>query len=163
MPKKSKGMHSDSDFINLISLYNRLKLRYPDIAILDYLAREVLIPCSIFSRKISSLETIVKYLVENRGFNLSRIADLLNRSSKTIWQAYNSAAKKHPPKFLVEESMYFFPLGILRARKLSVLESIVVYLRDELGLSNKEIADLLKRSSKTIWTCYSRAKKKSKR
>ena len=160
MNKKSKELFLDRDFISLGSIYNRLKLKYSEPDILNALSREILIPCSIFSKKLSSLETIAKYLVEDKGLSFSRIADLLNRNSKTIWQAYKSAVKKHPSKFVIKESRYFFPVWILRERKFSVLENIVVYLRDELKLSNKEVADLLKRNIKTTWTCYNRAEKK---
>jgi len=46
--------------------------------------------------------------------------------------------------------------------KLGMLESIVLYLRDDLGLSFRLIASLLKRNYKTVWTSYNKAKKKIK-
>jgi hypothetical protein len=51
------------------------------------------------------------------------------------------------------------PLDILRDRNLSVLESIVEYLKNK-GLSFHEIAILLNRDERNIWTVYNRAKKK---
>jgi len=54
------------------------------------------------------------------------------------------------------------PTLIFRDRKLSVLEAMVEYLKDEKQLSYHEIAVLLNRDDRTIWTCYSRAKKKRK-
>ena len=53
------------------------------------------------------------------------------------------------------------PSEIFRNRDLAVLESLVKYLRESLGLSYAEIASLLNRDDRTIWTVYSRAKKKS--
>ncbi|MBW2993588.1 hypothetical protein KY317_03375, partial [Candidatus Woesearchaeota archaeon] len=87
MNKKSKEIFLDKDFINLNSLYNRLKIKYSETSIINAMAREILIPFSIFSKTLSSLETIAKYLVEDKGLSFNRIADLLNRNSKTIWQA----------------------------------------------------------------------------
>jgi hypothetical protein len=52
------------------------------------------------------------------------------------------------------------PSSIFRDRNLAPLESITEYLKDQHGLSFHEIAVLLNRNDRTIWTCYSRAKKK---
>ena len=51
------------------------------------------------------------------------------------------------------------PLEILRDRTVSVLESIVEYLKNK-GLSFHEIGLLLNRDERNIWTVYNRAKKK---
>jgi hypothetical protein len=52
------------------------------------------------------------------------------------------------------------PLRILQDRTVAVLESIVEYLKDEKGLRYSEIGKLLNRDQRTIWTVYSRVKKK---
>ena len=52
------------------------------------------------------------------------------------------------------------PLDIISDRTLSVLEAIVEYLHEKKSLSFHQIAVLTKRDDRTIWTCYSRAKKK---
>lgn len=52
------------------------------------------------------------------------------------------------------------PAFILRDRSVAVLESITEYLKDEKGLTYHEIAVLLNRDDRTIWTVYNRAKKK---
>ncbi|MFH1972045.1 MAG: hypothetical protein ABIJ18_01050 [archaeon] len=44
--------------------------------------------------------------------------------------------------------------------KLGMLESACLYLKDEKKLSFKEIAKILKRDYKTVWTSYNKAKKK---
>ena len=46
--------------------------------------------------------------------------------------------------------------------ELGMLEAIVVYLKDDLRLSFKAIASIVKRDYKTVWTSYSKAKKKTK-
>jgi len=63
---------------------------------------------------------------------------------------------------LFESTHVFIPTTILKDRTLSVLESIVEYLKDQKQLTFHEIAILLNRDDRTIWTCYSRAKKKRK-
>ena len=54
------------------------------------------------------------------------------------------------------------PLSIFDDRRLGVLESLVSYLRDNLSLKNSEIARLLNRDDRTIWTVYNRVQKKIK-
>ena len=53
------------------------------------------------------------------------------------------------------------PISIFN-EKLGMLEAASLYLKDEQNLSFKEIARLLKRNYKTIWTSYNKAKKKLK-
>ncbi|MFC1728656.1 hypothetical protein ACFLZ7_04320 [Nanoarchaeota archaeon] len=52
------------------------------------------------------------------------------------------------------------PLSLFRDRSISVLEALSEHLKDKKGLSYHEIAVLLNRDDRTIWTCYNRAKKK---
>ena len=54
------------------------------------------------------------------------------------------------------------PTYILKDRSVSVLEAIVEYLKDNEKLSLHEIALLINRDDRTIWTVYDRAKKKRK-
>ena len=54
------------------------------------------------------------------------------------------------------------PIRILRDRSLSVLETIVEFLKEEKELSFHEIGVLLDRDERNIWTVYNRAKKKRK-
>ena len=95
---------------------------------------EILIPISIFTRKLSPLETYTKCLKENFEFDYSKIAELLGRSRKTVWQAYKNSVKKHPAKFKPIETRYVIPASALRNR-LSILEATVVYLKGQFRLS----------------------------
>ena len=52
------------------------------------------------------------------------------------------------------------PSDIFKDRSLSVLEIMVEYLKEQKGLSYHEIAVLLNRDDRTIWTVYNRGKKK---
>ena len=59
------------------------------------------------------------------------------------------------------DTVVSIPSSIFKDRKLAPLESITEYLKDTQGLSFHEIAVILNRDDRTIWTCYNRAKKKN--
>lgn len=54
------------------------------------------------------------------------------------------------------------PVFVFRDRSVAVLEALVEYLRDVKGLSYHEIAVLINRDDRTIWTVYNRVKLKRK-
>ena len=118
------------------------------------------IPVCIFNNKLSSLETIVKYLKENLNLKYSEIAKLLNRDHRTIWTTYSNSRKKFSKRFVVKDNKYFIPALIISNRSLSVLESIVYYMKDNLNLKYSQIALVLHRDQRTIWTVYNRKKKR---
>jgi len=119
------------------------------------------IPVTIFNDKLSPLETIVKYLKEEHKKTLTEISKLLNKKVSIIWLAYNNSKKKHPQKLQKVQGIYDIPLGKLYSKKLSLLERICVYLKDNYSLNYHKIGLLLKRDERTIWTAYNRAKKRS--
>jgi len=68
--------------------------------------------------------------------------------------------KKLPSDIDIIPSLIAIPVSVLSDRSLATLEAVVEYLKEVLGLSYHEIAVLLKRDDRTVWTCYQRAKKK---
>jgi len=119
------------------------------------------IPISIFNNEtLSALEAITKYLHEDRKLKFSHIASLLNRDARTIWSSYQAAKKKHPLGLPVKHSDMKIPLHQFTDRSLSILESLVSYLKENFSLSLHDIASLLNRDDRTIWTVYNRYKKK---
>lgn len=153
---------SDKDFVKLRYYFEEVRKEYKltDKEILQELTKEPKIPVSIFNETLSGLETISKYLKENLNLSYKTIGRLLNRSEKTIWQAHFYSKKKFPQKFVVKETKFLIPVSVLSNRNLSILESIVLHLKDFAGLRLYEIASLLKRDHSTIWTVYHRAKQK---
>jgi len=119
---------------------------------------ELRIPLSIFNKRLSSLEVIVKYLKEDKQYSNNKIALLLGRSSQNIWITYNNSKKKHVQRLKIRVSRNDIPISIFENKQLSILESIVVNLKQ--SYSDKEIADILKRDKKTIATINHRVKKK---
>jgi len=117
------------------------------------------IPISIFKEEVSPAEALCKYLKENKNLKLNEIAKLIGRDQRTIWTNCNNASKKMKGKIIVEKRGISIPLDIFKNRKLSILESTVIYLKEQ-GFKNSEVADMLGKDPKNIWTLYSRAKKK---
>ena len=54
------------------------------------------------------------------------------------------------------------PARVLQDRHVAVLEAIVEYLKEEKEMKYSEIAKLLNRDDRTIWTVYSRVRQKRK-
>jgi hypothetical protein len=52
------------------------------------------------------------------------------------------------------------PVSVLANRSVATLEAVVAYLKEKCNLSYHEIAVLLHRDDRTIWTCYHRVQKK---
>jgi len=117
-------------------------------------------PISIFNEHITVLESVVKYLREEKNYSLHKIAEILGRDEKNIWHAYHSANKKMPTKLKVDNSSISIPLSIFSDEKFSPLEAVVVHLKDQQQLSFHEIAVILERDDRTIWTTYTRARRK---
>src|SRR3989338_3026372 len=126
----------DPNLKEFLLLFNKLKQKYSEHSLLKMLqAEKYFIPCSVFDTKLSALETIVKYLVENEKLSLKKIAELTSRTNKNIWQAYDSSKKKHAAWFVVrsEKSEILLPLELLdknsilgaNADKLTLFENIV--------------------------------------
>lgn len=117
-------------------------------------------PLSIISEELTVLESLVKYLKEERAYTLHQIAEILGRNEKNIWHAYHNATRKKAKKFSLDPSSPTVPLKIFSEQELSPLETIVVYLKEKRELNYHAIAQVLLRDDRTIWTSYMRAKKK---
>lgn len=111
--------------------------------------------------KLSSLESIVKFLRENRKLSYNKIGELLDRNSKTLAVTYNVARKKMPEVFAKDTDLdkRRIPFNIFQA-DLSILECICVYLKSQ-NHSYAEIARMIDKDQRTIWTVCKRAEKKS--
>lgn len=122
-------------------------------------SKDRFIPSSVFSKDLSSLETIVKYLREVYDFSNQEIANLLDKNKQSIWRAYKQACKKNSKSLIVKDLQYPIPISILKSN-LGVLQSIVFFLRDTHHLKFSEIAALLQRDDQTILTSYNKARGK---
>jgi len=122
----------------------------------------VKVPCCIFKeRSLGILEALAKYLKEELDLSYNEIASLLNRDNRVIWRTYSNARKKLKKKLAADKKTIWIPISVFTNRKLGLLESLTKYLKEDIEMTNYEIARALNRDNRTIWTSYSRAKKKS--
>jgi DNA-directed RNA polymerase specialized sigma24 family protein len=121
--------------------------------------KEIFIPTSIFIKQLSPLETITIYLKEELQRSYHQIGVILNRNERNIWHTYNRARKKYEKKLVAAGAQHLLPVSIFQ-NNFGVLENIVEYLKEDGGMSYHQIAVLLKRNDRTIWTMYRRIKKK---
>ncbi len=122
------------------------------------------IPVSLFAATpLSSLEAITVYLREKQQLQFVQMEKLLGRNQIALSTTYRRARKKYTGSLDIAETKYHIPCMIIADKKLSVLESIVWYLKKTYAFSNAKIAILLKKDQRTIWTVLSRAKKKEVR
>ena len=120
---------------------------------------EINISSSIFTKDLGALESLVKYMRENLKMSYIEIAKCLSRDERTIWTAYKKATEKHKHQLEIKRTGIMIPLSIFENKELTALESLILYLKEK-GFNFKEIADILDRDQRNIWTVYSRAKKK---
>jgi hypothetical protein len=131
------------------------------------------IPISAFLGESCPLEGLVSYLKEIEGLSLREISAKLGRAYTTIYTTYCNAKKRctaeRGPLAGRKKSVKCpdttgikFPLGIFCKKKLSVLESATLYLRDHYHYSYHEIGELLQRDERTVWTTVHRAEVKLK-
>jgi hypothetical protein len=116
------------------------------------------IPSCIFNDKLSSFEAIVKFLKEGYGLSIQQISELLSKKKQSVWRAYKEASVKFKASFEVSNLYYPIPVEIFSDSKDSLLETLVVFLKDEFELTFSEVASLLARDDRTIWTVYNRTK-----
>jgi hypothetical protein len=135
----------------------RLRQKLQDKKIRISIEDETVIPVSIFTQKMGILETIVKYLHENKGLHFKKIALLLSKTQGNIAVSYQKAKKKFPGHIKETASGINIPLSAFMPG-LTCFESICIHLRDELKLSFAIIGRLTSRNSKTVFTIYRRAK-----
>ena len=122
------------------------------------LATNIYIPSCIFTKELSSYETIVKFLKEAYSLSIQETAHLLFKKKQSVWRAYTEACKKHPKSLSVTNLLFPIPISIFSHDK-TILESLVVFLKDEYQLSYSEVASLLMRDDRTVWTVYHKAKR----
>ena len=101
---------------------------------------------------------IIKFLLSHEAAMSEReIASILKRNPGPVGVIYRTAKSKFLPSLDVS-SQVTIPLTIF-SKNLTVFESVIAYLK-AIGFSFRKISLLLKRDYKTVWTTYSRAKKK---
>ena len=120
----------------------------------------VLVDTQIFSDRVYTFsEALVVYL-HREGFSNSEIGRLLGRDGRTVWTLLNRAGKKKASGQKKTLEGTFVPTFVFRNRTLSIMESLIVYLREK--YSYREIGNLLNRNERTVWTVCKRGMDKLK-
>lgn len=120
-----------------------------------------------FDSDINAVSTVMQGLIDRRNINP---VDDIDNELDAINLFIKNTIKKHNITFeqVIEllskktEKTVLIPSYILRNRKLGILEATTKYLKEEHKLSYHDIAVLLKRDDRVIWTTYNKAKKKVK-
>ncbi|MCR4284953.1 MAG: hypothetical protein NUV97_02815, partial [archaeon] len=136
-------------------LVERAKSQYTD-------KKEISIPLNIFSSELGALEALTKYLKENMSMKYSEIGTILARNERTIWSSYDKARKKVRVYFKPEEEGLSVPISEFKDGRLTILERIVIYLKENRKMKYSEISETINRDQRNVWSIYSRAKKKLK-
>jgi len=164
---KSKGLKNSEiaellnrDQRNVWTIYSNVikKVKEREIKRITEIKKEYM-PITIFSKKIGSLEIITKYMKENLGMNYIKIVEKLNRNESTVRTAYKKSIEKQKEPIKIKETKIFVPISIFKNRKLTTLESVIIYLKEK-EMRYSEIAKLLDRDQRNVWTIYSKAKSK---
>ncbi len=150
---------------NLIKEYKyRYKLSSYDIVDLvleGKVKSSKFIPIGVLkNRNHGVLEGVVKYLREECKLRFKEISELLNRKLSTIVMSYRRGNGKNPGKFGNLECELTIPTEVFRNRSLSVLENVVVYLKNNFSMKNHDIAAAIGRNDRTVWTVINRVRKK---
>ena len=118
-------------------------------------------PSYIFlNRKHTILEALIVFLRERKKLSYRKIANLLNRDHRFVYNSYaNAKDKELVTKYTISPNYKLIPISIFSDKKIPALEAITLYLKDELSLTYHKISLLLNRDDRTIWTVYQRTKK----
>ncbi|MBS3085285.1 hypothetical protein J4225_01205 [Candidatus Pacearchaeota archaeon] len=140
-------------------LKEKHKLKENEVAQFLEISQKENIPITIFNKNLGALEALTKYMKENLNMTYKEIADALERDQRTIWTSYKKAKEKQPEALEIKATQFYLPIEILKNRKFTILESVILYLREK-QMKHKEIAKMLNRDARNIQTTYSRAIKK---
>ncbi|MFH1500758.1 MAG: LamG-like jellyroll fold domain-containing protein [archaeon] len=166
LTEELKGNIEDKEqIINLLTLENiileKKQRLIKQISGLEESKTEIKIPINIFSADLGALEVLSKYLKENLNLSYKEISKLLDRNERTIWSAYSKARKKMEEKLKVDKKQITINISELESKDLTVLEALILSLKSK-NFKYSEIARLLNRDQRNIWTIYSRAVSKTK-
>ncbi|MBR9699934.1 hypothetical protein GOV09_05745 [Candidatus Woesearchaeota archaeon] len=161
-------LQEKSSLVKLDSLFSELSQKYGmDYQNVAQLLRRfqsyLTIPASLFKTRVSPLEAVVLFLHLKYKCTQTQMAEILHRDHTTIWTTLDNAWKKTTKaQFLqsIEESEILIPVHLLSNRRLSILEVVASYIKDKYSLKYREIATLLDRDDRTVWTVIDRARKK---
>ena len=113
------------------------------------------------NRNYTILEAVIVYLKERRKLSFRKIASLIQRDLRYVYNSYQNAKEKQlVTEYRISGNFIHIPIEVIADEKLAALESVVKFLKEKHSLSFSEIAKLLDRDDRTVWTVYKRAVEK---
>ena len=134
----------------------KYRVNNKEISELIVVRKDIGISLDVFNNTLGALEALSKYMKENLNMTYSEIARKLGRNERTIWTAYKKAVKKQSGPIKIREDTINIPLEVFENERLTVLEAIIIYLKEK-GKKYSEIGKLLNRDQRNVWTIYSKA------
>lgn len=128
------------------------------------------VPVGIFRSELGPLEAVVKYARDVLQLSVQAVSRFTGRTPSTVSISYRNA--KAPlvldlelkdinfRKLRVPRNSLLIPASAFVA-DLSVLEAVCLHLHTRVGLRYADIARLLHRDQRTVYTVVSRARRKS--
>ena len=94
--------------------------------------------------------------------DLKKSMEVLRVFASGISERYSISIEEVLKQLSQSEKKILISTFILRDKRLGVIESVVKYLKEDVGMSYHEIAELLDRDDRVIWTTYNKSIKKKK-
>jgi len=107
-------------------------------------------------RKFGTLEFNLTICLRAGSIN-GQLLDTLNYIPSAIPNSWTWLVLNFHEISIISETDYFIPITIFQDRRLAVLEALVSYLKDNFKLKYSEVARLIDRDQRTVWTVYRRA------
>lgn len=113
------------------------------------------IPINIFHGRKDVVKALASYLLFSQE-SISFVSDLLCKKEREIHNLYDKSID------FSSQGDNYVPVSIFKKEnnKRSIMESIVYYLRERKRMKLSEIANLLGRNQRTVWTMWHRANSK---
>jgi hypothetical protein len=119
-------------------------------------SNDVSIPLSIFSSGLECVEAMTKYLKENLNLGYTEISKLIGSKPSVVYINYQRASGKVKKRFTLKKDDVFLLLKDITNPKLSLLENITFYLRNN-NHSNRQIAAIMATTEPVTSASYRRA------
>lgn len=121
--------------------------------------RQYAVPAGLFGTDLAVLEVLALFLKDVHNLRHTDIAELLGRDERTVWSSYQRAKKKNV-SVTDTDGRIRVPLTVFVDTPLSLTEALVVHLKEDEGISLKDIAQLLNKSQSTINVLHARQRRK---
>ncbi|MFQ5475241.1 MAG: hypothetical protein ACE5DM_05390 [Candidatus Nanoarchaeia archaeon] len=115
------------------------------------------VPVSVFATSLSPSESLCKYLKEVHDLTYKEISLIINRDERSVWTSYRRSQEKGAALFTSLATDILIPVRIFADRRLSILEHVVLYLKEKTGVTSYKIAKMLNKTPSVIYTIHKRA------